>query len=164
MPAANAAWSMAPYRLRQAGPADRSFCDALTDRLLIGSQGTGRSDLELNHFARLCLDDAFINPAEPSLTLIAETADLQPLGFVHAISGLDQIADGPYAYISLLAVRAEAEGLGIADRLLEAAEDWARDNGFRRLALDVFHGNDRARQFYQRRGFLAETLHLTRCL
>jgi len=42
---------------------------------------------------------------------------------------------------------------GVADALLTAVEDWARERGDR-LALHVHSGNARARAYYRSRGFV----------
>ncbi len=46
-------------------------------------------------------------------------------------------------------------GSGIADRLLTAAVDWAIQEGAQTISLGVADGNERARRFYQRAGFVA---------
>ena len=45
------------------------------------------------------------------------------------------------------------QGQGVAQPLYEWAESEARRRGGRHLQLTVFIGNDRARRFYERRGF-----------
>ena len=52
----------------------------------------------------------------------------------------------------------------MAARLMEAAEDWARRQGFRLIALDVFANNRRARGFYARQGYQDDSLRLTKPL
>lgn len=44
-------------------------------------------------------------------------------------------------------------GTGVADRLVAAVTEWAREDGARRLALWVVDGNPRARRCYERLGF-----------
>jgi GNAT superfamily N-acetyltransferase len=48
-----------------------------------------------------------------------------------------------------------ARGTGAADALVEAAQDWARDQGWTTLDLEVAPGNERARRLYVRNGFVA---------
>ena len=103
-------------------------------------------------------------PAEGSSTLIARGADGRRLGYVHLRPGRDGVTDEPCGYISLLAVTAEAEGMGVARRLMAAAEDWARGHGYRLLSLDVFADNERAVEFYGRGGFRAETIRMVKPL
>ena len=48
----------------------------------------------------------------------------------------------------------------MARALMAEAESWARARGWRILALDVFASNARARSFYQRQGYMEETLKM----
>ena len=47
-------------------------------------------------------------------------------------------------------------GAGVGRALLDAAEEWGRSNGFRRLTLAVFTDNRRAKEFYARGGWQPE--------
>jgi GNAT superfamily N-acetyltransferase len=64
----------------------------------------------------------------------------------------------------VLAVIEVAEGRGVAARLMQAAEDWGRQRGFRLICLDVFANNQRARTFYARHGYLDDSLRLAKPL
>ncbi len=66
----------------------------------------------------------------------------------------------PQGYIADLAVSDNVEGKGIGRILMERAEAWARAQGYRILALDVFAMNTHARSFYQRLSYVEETLKL----
>lgn len=55
-----------------------------------------------------------------------------------------------------LAVAPDARGLGIGSTLLDAAEAEARRRGARKLCLNVFATNERARRLYERHGFVVE--------
>jgi len=65
---------------------------------------------------------------------------------------LDALEPGDY-YLSHIAVLAEHRGLGMGEALLHAGEDRARQQGARRLVLDVETHNDRACSFYDRLGY-----------
>jgi ribosomal protein S18 acetylase RimI-like enzyme len=52
-------------------------------------------------------------------------------------------------------VRPAWRGLKIADALVDACEEWARDHGLRVIRLAVIEGNTAARRCYERRGFNA---------
>ena len=54
----------------------------------------------------------------------------------------------------------EAEGRGVGRELLAAAEDWAREQGYATLTLEVFAGNERARSVYAAAGFEEDSLML----
>jgi len=52
----------------------------------------------------------------------------------------------------------------VADRLMAAAEEWARARGYGHIALDTFAVNRRARRFYQRHGYQEEVQKLVKPL
>ena len=97
-------------------------------------------------------------------TFIAVARDGQRLGYVNVREGADEIADERCAYIALLAVTPEAEGRGVGQSLLHAAERWSKDMGFSRVALDVFASNNRGQRFYETAGFRPETLRVIKRL
>ena len=57
-----------------------------------------------------------------------------------------------------------AEGKGAGQALMEAAERWARAQGYRRLTLSVFEENRRARRLYEWRGFQPDTIKYIKAL
>ena len=63
------------------------------------------------------------------------------------------------AHIEVLAVDPAAQGRGVARALMQAAEDWAREMGFRRISLNVWAQNERARGMYEHLGYQLETMH-----
>jgi ribosomal protein S18 acetylase RimI-like enzyme len=54
-----------------------------------------------------------------------------------------------------IVVHPSARGQGIGTQLLEALFQYAREHGFARVRLDVVDTNPRARQLYERQGFVA---------
>ena len=56
-------------------------------------------------------------------------------------------------YINALAVRAERRGQGLGARLMEAAEQTARSDGFDRCSIQVFERNEGAVRLYRRLGY-----------
>jgi ribosomal protein S18 acetylase RimI-like enzyme len=107
---------------------------------------------------------ASFEPVEGSSTMIARSDDGRRLGYVHLRPGRDGVTDEPCGYISLLAVVKDAEGSGVANHLMGAAEDWARSRGYRLLSLDVFADNRRAVDFYRHKGFKTETRRMVKPL
>jgi ribosomal protein S18 acetylase RimI-like enzyme len=57
--------------------------------------------------------------------------------------------------IGSLAVRADLQSLGIGTFLIETAERWIQTRGLRRAVLDVEDNNPRAKQLYERLGYVA---------
>ena len=60
-----------------------------------------------------------------------------------------------HGYIEEIAVA--EDGAGVGSRLLEFAEAWARDRGYRYVSLSVRPKNERARDLYTRRGYAVDT-------
>ncbi len=58
------------------------------------------------------------------------------------------------AILSQLAVHPDCRGQGIAERLMDAAEAWACEQGFARLALDTAEPAVALRRRYERRGYI----------
>ena len=110
------------------------------------------------------LDGILGASAAEIVSIVAETADAAPAGFVHAEAATDPVTQEACAYVALLAVTEAAQGQGVASRLMEAVEDWARQQGFRLICLDVFANNRRARDFYARHGYRDDSLRLTKPL
>ena len=52
-----------------------------------------------------------------------------------------------------LAVRPDKQRQGIARRLMDFAEEWARDNHYDSIRLDTFSQNPRNQRFYTNRGY-----------
>jgi len=52
-----------------------------------------------------------------------------------------------------LAVRPDRQGEGIARRLMDFAERWAREHHYNAIRLDTFSQNLRNQRFYQQRGY-----------
>jgi ribosomal protein S18 acetylase RimI-like enzyme len=65
-------------------------------------------------------------------------------------------ADGDPGTVDLRSmwVSPTVRGLGTADALVDAIEEWARERGARTLCLDVVASNDRARRLYERHGLV----------
>jgi ribosomal protein S18 acetylase RimI-like enzyme len=63
------------------------------------------------------------------------------------------------AHVEVLAVDPRARGRGVARALMDAAESWARGEGMRRITLNVWTQNERARGLYEHLGYAPETMH-----
>lgn len=82
-------------------------------------------------------------------------------GIEHEVVGLAAAQRGSLRGLAheaelLLIVRREWWGGGLGSRLAEAAENWARGQGVRRLIVRVMGHNQRALTLFARRGFEAE--------
>lgn len=57
-----------------------------------------------------------------------------------------------------LAVASQCRGQGLAKRLLLTLEDWAKNQGYRALVLEVRSDNFQAIEFYKKQGFIKKKL------
>lgn len=94
--------------------------------------------------------------------LVAALSDSQNGG--HRLAGfaqlmLHEVGDHwglvPRRYVEVqdVEVRAQYQGQGIGQRLMSAADEWARSKGASAVELTVWEFNDRARALYERLGF-----------
>ena len=152
------------FEIRPATAEDRPFIDGLSSRLS-GVPGPVWHDLKgMEGFQDRYMAATFDAVEAGAQTLVACTPDGRRLGYIHMRPGKDGVTEEPCGYVSLLAIEKDAEGHGLAHRLMQAAEDWARGRGYRLLSLDVFADNRRAVDFYERRGFRSETLRMVKPL
>ncbi|MBN9086637.1 MAG: GNAT family N-acetyltransferase [Reyranella sp.] len=149
--------------LRRAAADDRSFIDGLSPRLSGVPRPPWHDLAAMEGFQDRHMVASFA-PVDGAETLIACAEDGRRLGYIHLRPARDGVTDEPCGYVSLLATTPEAEGMGVAHRLMGAAEDWARSRGYRLLSLDVFADNRRAVEFYERRGFRSETFRMVKPL
>lgn len=155
---------MTDFELRTARPDDHEFLLSLSPRLS-GVPGPAWHDLAaMEGFQARYMATTFAAVDDGAQTLIAWSKDGRRLGYVHMRPGKDGVTDEPCGNVSLLALVKDAEGKGVAQRMMDAAEAWARARGYRFLSLDVFADNRRAVDFYERRGFRTETLRMVKPL
>jgi GNAT superfamily N-acetyltransferase len=150
--------------IRPAALADRDFMFDQAVRLASVAGLPWHAERDVLAFQHRYMKATFARPASETASFIAEDASSERLGFVHAEASTDSVTLEPCAYITVLAVIGAAEGQGVAARLMQAAEDWARQQGFRLICLDVFANNRRARDFYARHGYQDDSLRLTKPL
>lgn len=89
-----------------------------------------------------------------SVTLLAWDGN-DPLGLAMMGSHVDSplFRHRSWAELTALHVVSAARGRGVADLLLAAGSDWARECGYEEVRLYVTASNERARRFYDRSGF-----------
>jgi GNAT superfamily N-acetyltransferase len=87
----------------------------------------------------------------------SDDSDVRPaLGFMHLMPSTNTLAMRPIWLLEDLFVEPAARGMGVATRLLERAERFARDSGAERLTLSTAHDNLVAQRIYQRLGYVKE--------
>ena len=154
---------MTTITLRSATADDRGFIDGLSPRLSGVPRPAWHNLAAMEGFQDRHMAASF-DAVDGAATLIACSGDGRRLGYIRLRPATDGVTDEACGYISLLATTPEAEGTGVAARLMAAAEDWARGRGYRLLSLDVFADNKRAVEFYERRGFRCETFRMVKPL
>lgn len=146
-------------RVRSARGEDREFVLAAAARLGDGfSPPEWRTASEIAEGERRTLR-AFFESNDPTCRLlVAEKSNGALAGFIFLETVTDYFLAEPHGHIGMLVVAAGEENSGVATALMAAAEEWARENAFDRLTLNVFDTNRRARAVYEHRGYRAETL------
>jgi GNAT superfamily N-acetyltransferase len=89
---------------------------------------------------------------DPGGGLYVAEAEGRVLGWIHVVAFHDLESD-PYAEIAGLVVDAGARRRGVGLALLEAAEGWARERGYREIRVRSNTARAEARPFYLKRGF-----------
>lgn len=149
----------ATYRIRDAGPDDVEPIAAMMLRLVPDSAVGREISAYQTYFSQ---PRAEVKPG--TRTVVACDADGRPAGYLTIRPDTDFFSGQARAYIEQLATTAEAEGAGVGRQLMAWAEGWARSEGFRTIALDVFASNARARRFYGRNGYEEDFLQMVRTL
>lgn len=156
---------MSEFTIRlEEGEADRAFIRGLNARLSGVIEAPTHSRETVVAFQDRFTASAWVHDPDDSATFIAVGKDGQRLGYVNVRGSADEIANERCGYVALLAVVDEAEGEGIGQALLQQAEKWTGQMGFRRLALDVFASNVRGQHFYEKAGFRPETIRVIKQL
>jgi GNAT superfamily N-acetyltransferase len=146
--------------IRPATEADRAFALGLVPRLRSFGTVPLRSIEDLDAAERRTLGDAFDNlPADAAL-LVAEHPRDGALGFAYAVTATDYFTQEAHGHLAIIAVAEAGEGRGVGRALMAAVEEWAAGRGYRLLTLNVFDGNGRARDLYEKNGFGVDMLRL----
>jgi ribosomal protein S18 acetylase RimI-like enzyme len=148
----------AALRVRPYQPGDEDFVLSLAPRLLIGIPAWRSAEKWLAS-AQQWLTADFENHGKQSMLFIAENEQGKRLGFAGVAHNHHFTGEGQ-AYLGELVVSEEAEGQGAGQALVHACEQ-----GYHSLVLDTGAiNNERARRFYQRLGFLEESVKLAKLL
>ena len=153
------------FSIRQgAGEADRPFIEKLNARLIEVIKAPTHTEYQVRSFQQGFTASSWNADIANNATFLAISGQGEPIGYVNVREGNDEIAGGKCGYIALLAVIPEAEGQGVAQSLVSEAENWARQMGFTRVALDVFASNERGLRFYDKMGFDHETIRVIKSI
>lgn len=150
--------------IRPAIPSDETALLALSPRLAAFPVPSWRTAEEIAAADHRILLEALHRPDGGTVILVAVREAGEVLGYVFASSRTDYFTGERHGHVEVLALAPEAEGQGLARRLMTAAESWAAGLGYRRMSLNVFATNTRARGLYQRLGYGEETMHYVKDL
>jgi len=107
-------------------------------------------------------------PSQKAFEIDIERSELYVLKEDHSIIGtlvISTLIDEEYipikwltpnaknVYIHRLSVHPDKQGKGYAQKLMNFAENHAKENGFVSVRLDTFSQNKRNQQFYEKRGY-----------
>ncbi len=148
--------------VRPATADDLPFIRSLAERFASVGTPAWRDTEQMWEFHQQSAEEVGDAIETRDLVLIAEDEQKTRLGFIHATHSTDFFTQEPQGYIADLAVSAQAEGKGVGRKLMEQAEVWARTQGYRLLALDVFAFNAHARAFYTHLGYAEETIKMVK--
>jgi GNAT superfamily N-acetyltransferase len=143
-------------------PDDRAFVLSLAPRLLIGMPTWRDPHLWLTTFQNW-ITVSIDQHGQKTIVLVAEDDQGERLGFV-TLSHETHFTGEHQAYINELATSEVAEGRGVGTALVQACEQWAREQGYRILALSTGAANGRALGFYHHLGFRDEDVKLVKLL
>jgi ribosomal protein S18 acetylase RimI-like enzyme len=94
------------------------------------------------------------------LFVIALRDDGVRVGFLYVTTLTDFFTGERHAHISDLVVSREGEGVGVGRALMDAADQWSRQQGHRFVTLSVFPDNRRALALYERLGFQTDVFRM----
>ena len=149
--------------IREGTAADRDFVIDTARRFAAFGPPPWRSALEVVGGEVRCLDDYFDGRLTGPALLIAEDQEIA-IGFAFLEPAIDYFSGDRHGHVGMIAVTETAEGRGAGAALMRAAEDWARAQGYPKLTLNVFEGNQRARQVYEHFGYQVETVRYVKLL
>lgn len=149
--------------VRPTREADLPFIQSLSPVLAAGGRFSWHSEAAIQKFQDDYIADMLAETTIRHCTLVAEKNGIAA-GFIHVRESTDEISGESSATVPLLAVADKAQGAGVGKFLMNAAEAWAKEQGFRLLHLEVFSTNAQALGFYQKNGFEQETINMIKPL
>ena len=149
--------------VRPATQEDRQFVLATARRLADFGPPPWRSVEEVVLREQRALAEFFDRPEPGSALYVAARGD-EPLGFIFLNTRDDYFTSEKVGHVDIIAVEERGEGQGVGGALMREAEQWGKSRGYRRLTLNVFDRNDRARRIYEHLGWRPETVHYVKVL
>jgi ribosomal protein S18 acetylase RimI-like enzyme len=120
-----------------------------------------RNEEDISKKTKNLIEESVNDLSEDAEMFIAEENQVI-LGFILLLTRKDFFTDESHGYISDIAVKKEYEGRGVGRMLLEAAENWAKNKGYRLIVLHALIGNERAKKIYEKFGFEKDNIQYTK--
>ena|ERR1700761_4297765 len=139
--------------IRKALVSDRAAILQLVPRLRAFGEVRFHAAADLDAGECRTINRFFESPVEGTQLWVAEHPVSGVSGAAYAERVLDYFTREPHAHLGILMVAKQAEGTGVARALIDQVERWSHENGLKRLTLNVFATNARARGFYEHLGF-----------
>ncbi len=145
-------------RVRPYDPTDRAFVISLAPRLALGIPPWRDPDAMRAAALRWILT-SIDQQQNKTVVFIAENERGERLGFA-SVSHSKHYTGIGQAYLGELATAEQAEGQGAGTALIQACEQWAREQGYPILAVTTGAANGRALRLYHHVGYLDEDITL----
>ena len=148
--------------IRAAQTSDRDSVIEMAERLQEGV-ASWRNPQEVRRAVIGWVHESLANLADRDAAAFVAERNGEVVGFVCA-SERSHFTGKVDTYIGELVVMKKAEGLGVGRALVEAAEDWGRSRGRKRVVVDTGAANAPARQFYAALGYEEEDITVSRAI
>jgi len=143
-------------------PDDRTFVLSLAPRLIIGMPPWRDPQMCITA-VQGWITGSIDQHGQKTVVFVAEDDQGERLGFA-TVTHETHFTGEHQAYIGELATSEPAEGSGVGKALIQACEQWARDQGYRILTLTTGAANVRALGFYRHLGYRDEDIKLIKLL
>lgn len=146
------------FHVREAGAGDGEAILALMRRLASFDVPESRNPVDLWRSDAAMFEQWRNGEAPECFVHVAEDETQKVIGFSLTSLRPELLSHEPSAHLEAIAVSEDAEGMGVGQALLAAAEDEARAKGATTITLHVFAVNTRARGFYEKSGYDGELM------
>lgn len=146
------------FQVRRAVSGDGEAILALMPRLAAFNVPESRNPEDLWRSDAKMMQRCLDGEAEGCFANVAVDESEKILGLTLVSLRPELLSHEPSAHLEAIAVGEGAEGMGVGQALLTAAESEARAQGALSITLHVFASNTRARNFYEQSGYDGELL------
>lgn len=153
---------MDEIRIRIALASDRDALLVMAERLQEGV-APWRDPHQVRRAVTDWVRESLAKLSDPGKAAFVAERNGEVVGFV-CVSERSHFTGDVDTYIGELVVAKRAEGSGIGRALVEAAEDWGRSRGRKRVAVDTGAANAPARRFYAALGYEEEDITVSRAI